>query len=68
MAKGKSRVRVGQKGYVRAGRTRIPVKVLEDRGFIGLGGRQLVRIQHLDPQEDPPLSYEVAAEELELTK
>jgi hypothetical protein len=45
----------------------IRAKVIEDRGHLGIGGRQIVRVEMIDdPYDDPPSRYEVAAAEVEL--
>lgn len=42
-------------------------KVIEDRGHLGIGGRQIVRVELLDdPYDDPPSRFEVAATDVEV--
>lgn len=40
-------------------------EVIEHRGFIGAGGREMVRIQPLDPADDRG-AFDIAVEQLEL--
>ncbi|HZK82892.1 MAG TPA: hypothetical protein VFC46_17545 [Humisphaera sp.] len=59
----------GRRGKVNlAGDSIIKVIVVEDRGYIGYKGRQLVRVRYADPDSDPESSFEVAAEDLVLDK
>jgi hypothetical protein len=45
----------------------VRAKVIEDRGHLGIGGRQIVRVEMIDdPYDDPPWRFEVAAAEVEL--
>ena len=46
----------------------IRARVIEDRGHIGLGGRQLVRLEALGEEdyEPEPRRFEMAAAEVEL--
>jgi hypothetical protein len=38
------------------------VRVVEDRGALGVGGRRLVRVQVLDDGLDVPITFELPAE------
>jgi hypothetical protein len=40
-------------------------EVIEHRGFIGVGGREMVRIQPLDPADDRG-AFEVPVDEIEV--
>ena len=50
------------------GPTRFRARVIEDRGHIGIGARQIVRIEVLDEEEyeEVPRRFELAAAEVEL--
>ncbi|MBI4581347.1 MAG: hypothetical protein HY718_16720 [Planctomycetes bacterium] len=57
-------VRVGDSRFLHVGTRRIRVRVIEDRGPIGVGGRRLVRVQRLNSETEEPLAFEVPAEDL----
>lgn len=44
---------------------KMEAEVVEHRGFIGVGGREMVRIQPLDPADDRG-AFDIAVEELEI--
>lgn len=44
---------------------KMEAEVIEHRGFIGAGGREMVRIQPLDPSDDRG-AFDIAVEQLEL--
>lgn len=50
------------------GRWTYRARVIEDRGHIGIGGRQIVRLEALDEEdfEPEPRRFELAAAEVEL--
>ena len=50
------------------GPTRVRARVIEDRGHIGIGARQIVRLEALDEEEyeEVPRRFELAADEVEL--
>lgn len=60
------KIRAGDQVLLRVGPKRLPAEVIEDRGFIGKGGRQLLRIRRIDVSPELAQPYEVPAEELEL--
>jgi hypothetical protein len=60
------KVRVGDRVIRLVGARRFPAEVVEDRGFIGKGGRQLVTIRRTGVSPELGKPYEVPAEELEL--
>ena len=60
----RSRAHVGDVGILRLGGHRIKVRVIEDRGFIGKDGRQLVRVIRLNRLDDESRDFEMPAEEL----
>jgi len=64
----KARMKVGDRVVLHLGPQDIFAEVVEDRGFIGVGGRQLVGIRRTGVSEELTQSYEVPAEELELVK
>lgn len=63
---------VRQKPTVRVGtRVRVPfpwhkmdAEVIEHRGFIGVGGREMVRVQPLDPEDGG--AWDVPIDEIEI--
>jgi hypothetical protein len=64
----RTKIRVGDRVLLHVGAERLPAEVVEDRGFIGKGGRQLLRIRRVDVSPELAEPYEVPAEELELAK
>ncbi len=44
----------------------IHARVIEDRGHLGIRGRQIVRIEVIDADADEPWRFEVPAEEVVL--
>lgn len=62
----KKKIRVGDRVVLHLGPRDIFAEVVEDRGYIGKGGRQLLRIRRVDVSPELAQPYEVPAEELEL--
>jgi hypothetical protein len=60
--------RVGDRVIRVVGERRFPAEIVEDRGFIGRGGRQLLRIRRTGVPVELAEPYEVPAEELERPK
>ena len=60
------KIRAGDQVLLRVGPKRLRAEVIEDRGFIGKGGRQLLRIRRINVSPELAQPYEVPAEELEL--
>ena len=58
------RVRVGDRAMLQFGFQDVPIEVLEDRGPLGVGGRQIVRIKLIRDPMDGEVEFEVPAEEL----
>ena len=63
--KPRSQVTVGTRGYLQRFGGRMPVEVIEDRGHIGVGGRQLLRVRPIDAPCEPDPAFEVPAEDFE---
>lgn len=61
-------IRVGDRVILVVGERRLPAEVVEDRGFIGRGGRQLLRIRRLGVSPELSEPYEVPAEEVEVAE
>lgn len=60
-------LRTGDEVSFEFGGTTFVARVVEDRGHIGVGGRQLVRIEIESPHMgDEPKQFNMPAEELEL--
>jgi hypothetical protein len=57
-------IRVGDTVILDWGKQQVRAVVVEDRGHIGVGGRQILRIRRLLRDDDPDLTYEVPAEEV----
>ena len=66
--KHRRKIKVGDRVIRIVGQHRFPAEVIEDRGFIGSGGRQLMRIRRTEVSPDLAQPYEVPAEELELAE
>lgn len=66
--KRRRKIKVGDRMILLVGSQRMPAEVVEDRGFIGKGGRQLLRIRRVDVSPELAQPYEVLAEELELAE
>jgi hypothetical protein len=64
----RTKIRVGDRVVLHLGREDVFAEVVEDRGFIGRGGRQLLRIRRLGVSPELSHPYEVPAEELELAE
>ncbi|HUO10149.1 MAG TPA: hypothetical protein VM008_17720 [Phycisphaerae bacterium] len=47
----KNKLRIGKRVKVRLGGTTWRARIIEDRGPIGLNGRQLVRVELLDDEQ-----------------
>lgn len=56
---------VGTRVLVHWPTTTTEAEVIEDRGYLGIGGRQIVRIRATQ-ETDLPKDFEVPAEELEV--
>lgn len=61
----KKRPRPGDEVNLRLGKTLWRAKIIEDRGPIGIEGRQIFRLQLLDGEGGEPQSIEAPAELLE---
>lgn len=61
-------LRIGDVVSFTIGPTVVRARVIEDRGHIGIGARQIVRLEALDEQdiELEPRRFELAAAEVEL--
>jgi len=64
----KMKIRVGDHVVLHLGPEDVIAEVVEDRGFIGKGGRQLLSIRRVGVSPELSQPYEVPAEELELAK
>ena len=64
----KRRIKVGDHIILHLGVRDFHAEVVEDRGFIGVGGRQLIRIRKLGVPPEMSEPYEVPAEEVELVE
>jgi hypothetical protein len=64
-SKKRNRLRVGNQVLVPWGRGSIEATVVEDRGDIGMGGRQLVTIRIPPTTSDDEIVFEVAADDVE---
>ncbi len=62
----RGKLRVGDRGMIDRGRREIMVEVIEDRGMIGVGGRQLVRIRVPVEPDEEPVMFEMPAEEIRI--
>ena len=62
----RKRIKVGDRVVLHLTDRDVYAEVVEDRGFIGHGGRQLLRIRRLNVGPELAEPYEVPAEELEL--
>ena len=62
------RIKVGDRVILHLGTSDELAEVVEDRGFIGMGGRQLLRIRKLGVGPELSMPYEVPAEETELVR
>ncbi|HZL35592.1 MAG TPA: hypothetical protein VFC78_09810 [Tepidisphaeraceae bacterium] len=60
------KLKVGDHVVLHLGERDVFADVVEDRGFIGVGGRQLVAIRRTGVGPELSEPYEVPAEELEL--
>lgn len=61
------RLREGDRVAFTVGKATFHARVVEDRGALGVGGRQLVRIELLpdDDTDEEPRQFEMPADELE---
>ena len=66
--KRRMKIGVGDHVVLHLGTEDVLAEVVEDRGFIGKGGRQLLSIRRLGVSPELSQPYEVPAEELELAK
>ena len=55
---------IGARAKVRLSVHLLPVQIVEDRGMIGAGGRQLVRLRFTDPDMDGGTTFESAVDNL----
>ena len=62
------KLRVGDRVVLHLGTEDVFAEVVEDRGFIGVGGRQLLAIRRTGVAPEISEPYEVPAEELELVR
>jgi hypothetical protein len=58
------RIRVGEHVRVLFGPNPLVGEVVEDRGNLGVGGRQIVRVRIAMRDDEPPLELEIPAEEV----
>jgi hypothetical protein len=63
-SKKKSRFRVGDRVTFEFGTHTVVATVIEDRGYIGAGGRQLLRVRLPVEETDEFREFEVPAEEV----
>jgi hypothetical protein len=63
-----NRFKVGDTVVLHLGQRDVIAEVVEDRGFIGKGGRQLLRIRRVGVSPELAEPYEVPAEEVELAE
>jgi hypothetical protein len=63
-------IKVGQRVFMPFGDRKVPVRILEDRGEIGVGGRRIWRVQRIRRAEDEhePEAFEIAEEDLVAAK
>lgn len=64
----RKRIKVGDHIVLHLGARDVYAEVVEDRGFIGHGGRQLLRIRKLGVPPEMSQPYEVPAVEVELVE
>ena len=55
---------VGRMGFVRFGKKKRLVRIIEDRGKIGLKGRRILRVAFSAPRGAPEQVFEIPADEL----
>ncbi len=58
----KNKPNVGDEVNVRLGDTIWRVRIIEDRGNIGVGGRRILRVKPLGTDADPQETFEVPEE------
>lgn len=58
-------VPVGTRVLIPFPRHKLEAEVVEHRGFIGVGGREMVRVQPLDPDDDGG-AWDVPVDEIEI--
>ena len=63
----KKKLKIGDKVNVRLGNTTWRALIVEDRGRIGINGRQLFRVQLLDDQHDAPQFVEVPHDNIDFS-
>jgi hypothetical protein len=61
----RTRLRVGDLAVADLPSGKTPVRVTEDRGPLGVGGRRILRVQVVAEDEDAALEFEVPEELLE---
>ncbi len=66
--KRRRRIEVGDIGTPRFGYRKLRVRVIEDRGCIGVGGRRLLRVQPIKSENGLDDAFEIPAEELIVSK
>lgn len=64
---GHQQLQEGDRVTFRVGHTVFHARVVEDRGPLGVGGRQLVRVEVLEDEDtdEAPRRFEMPAEELQ---
>ena len=62
----KKKLRIGDLVSVRLGTTIWRARLVEDRGHIGVKGRQLFRLQLLSDQDEVPMFVEVPEDRIEV--
>jgi hypothetical protein len=63
-ARAASGLSVGRKGFVRFGKKKRMVRIIEDRGKIGLKGRRILRVAFSALRGAPEQIFEIPADEL----
>jgi len=62
------KIRVGDRVRITLGLSTTLLEVVEDRGNLGVGGRQIVRVRELGPYSDPDSTYEVRADDVTIVR
>jgi hypothetical protein len=60
----KNNWKVGDYAMAQLGARKVKVRIVEDRGMIGVGGRRILRVERRGGEEMPSQTYEMPAEEL----
>jgi hypothetical protein len=58
----KKKPKVGDKASVKLGGTVWRVRIIEDRGLLGVGGRRIFRVKPVSKDSDPEQTFEVPEE------